>query len=77
MNWQETVTDPDEVKVFKALDAPETTWRTVSGVARETGLAPERVLAVISKYDLGLIHRSEVPSVSGQALVGLLEKVGS
>jgi hypothetical protein len=76
MNWKKTVTDPDEVKVFMALDGPTSTWRTTSAVARQTGLSEERVSQILEKYDLTLTRLSEVPSISGQALVGLIEKVG-
>ena len=77
MRWQETVTDPDEVKVFKALDGPEYTWRTMSGIARQTGLKEDRVAQILDKYNLKLTLLSETPSISGSALVGLIEKVGA
>jgi hypothetical protein len=77
MNWQETVTDADEVKVFKALDGPEYTWRTTRAVARQTGLSEDRVAQILGKYNLKLTRLSETPSVSGSALVGLIEKVGA
>ena len=76
MNWKVTVTDPDEVKVFMALDGPAYTWRTFGGVARQTGLPEKRVSEILGKYNLTLTRLSEVPSISGQALVGLIEKVG-
>jgi hypothetical protein len=76
MRWQETVTDPDEIKVFEALDRPEYTWRTLSGIARQTGLRESRVAEILDKYNLKLTRLSETPSISGSALVGLIEKVG-
>ncbi len=76
MNWKDTVTDPEEVKVFLALDGPQYTWRTISGIARQTGLSEERVAAILKKYNLTLTRLSETPAVSGSALVGLIEKVG-
>lgn len=76
MNWKNTVTDPDEVKVFLALDGPNYTWRTMSGIARQAGLSEERVAAILKKYNLTLTRLSETPAVSGSALVGLIEKVG-
>ncbi len=76
MNWKDTVTDPDEVKVFLALDGPNYTWRTMSGIARQTGLTEQRVAEVLKKYNLTLTRMSETPSLSGSALVGLIEKVG-
>ena len=77
MTWQQTVTDPDEIKVFMALDGPQYTWRTIGGVARQTGLSEERVAQIVAKYNLRLTRLSETPSVSGSALVGLIEKVGA
>ena len=76
MNWKNTVTDPDEVKVFLALDGPNYTWRTMSGIARQTGLSEQRVAEILKQYNLTLTRLSETPAVSGSALVGLIEKVG-
>lgn len=76
MNWKDTVTDPEEVKVFLALDGPQYTWRTTGGIARQTGLSEERVAEILKKYNLTLTRLSETPAVSGSALVGLIEKVG-
>ena len=77
MDWKATVTDTDERKVFMALDGPTYTWRTIPAVARQTGLSQDRVSEILAKYNLSLTRLSEVPSVSGQALVGLIEKVGA
>jgi DNA-directed RNA polymerase sigma subunit (sigma70/sigma32) len=77
MNWQQTVTDPDEIKVFNALDGPDYTWRTMSGIARQTRLSEERVSQILARYNLKLTRLSETPSISGSALVGLIEKVGA
>jgi hypothetical protein len=52
MNWKDSVTDPDEVKVFLALDGPRYTWRTMGGIARQTGLSEERVAQILAKYNL-------------------------
>jgi hypothetical protein len=76
MHWQDTVTDPDEVKVFLALDGPQYTWRTMGGIARQTRLSEERVAQILAKYNLKLTRVAETPSLSGTALVGLIEKVG-
>jgi hypothetical protein len=76
MNWQQKVTDADEIKVFMALDKPEYTWRTMRGIARQTGLSEDRVAQILAKYNLELTRMSDSPSVSGSALVGLIEKVG-
>ena len=76
MNWKDTVKDQDEIKVFLALDGPTYTWRTASGVARQAGLSEPRVWEILKKYNMELTRISEVPSASGSALVGLLEKVG-
>jgi hypothetical protein len=75
-NWTGQVNDPDEIKVFMALDGPNYTWRTVGGIVRQTGLTEERVLNILKKYNMTLTRLSELPSASGSPLVGLLEKVG-
>jgi len=77
MSWQDTVTDADERKVFMALDGANYTWRTIGGVARQAGLSEERVSQIVAKYNLQLTRLSETPSISGSALVGLIEKVGA
>lgn len=77
MSWQETVKDADEIKVFMALDGPQYTWRTISGIARQTRLSEDRVAQILAKYNLTLTRLSETPSVSGSALVGLIDKVGT
>ena len=77
MNWKDVVTDPDEIKVFMALDGPKYTWRTMSAVARQVGLPEARVAQILAKYNLQLTRLSETPSASGQPLVGLIEKVGA
>jgi hypothetical protein len=74
--WKELITDPDEIKVFMALEGPSLTWRTFGGIARQTGLPEERVAQIIAKYSPDLVRLSETPSISGDALVGLVENVG-
>jgi hypothetical protein len=77
MEWNTAITDPDEIKVFKALDGPDITWRTVSAIARQTGLPEDRVAGILAKHNLKLTTFANVPSISGSALVGLIEKVGA
>ena len=77
VDWKKTVKDPDEIKVFMALDGPNYTWRTIPAIARQTGLPESRVAQILAKYNLKLTRLSEVPSLSGDALVGLIEKVGT
>ena len=76
MTWKEVIKDPTETKVFLALDGPQYTWRTVGGIARQTGLSEDDVRRILSKYNRQLTRLSEIPSVSGDPLVGLLEIVG-
>ena len=76
MSWKEVITDPDETKVFMALDGPTYTWRTVSAVARQAGLSEDRVPRILAKYNMALTRLSEIPSANGTPLVGLLERVG-
>jgi hypothetical protein len=76
MRWKDVITDPDEIKVFMALDGPRYTWRTVTAIARQTGLSEQSALQILRKYNMQLTRLSETPSASGTPLVGLLERVG-
>lgn len=76
MTWKNTVQDPAEVKVLEALDGPAITWRTLSAVARQTGLSEPQVAAVLNKYNSTFTRLADVLSITGQPLVGLIEKVG-
>jgi hypothetical protein len=76
MDWKTTISDSDEAKIFAALDEPDTTWRTVSAIARETGVPEARVEEILAKYDLQLTRYAEELSFLGTPLVGLIENVG-
>jgi hypothetical protein len=78
MSWKTAINmeDPDEFKVFMALDGDNHTWRTIGGISRQTGLSEGRVSEIIAKYSPQLTRLSETPSFSGSALVGLVENVG-
>jgi len=77
MTWKSAITDPEEVRVFEALAGPDSTWRTIGGIARQTGLSEQRVAEILGRYNrLSLVSFSEIPSASGSALVSLTEKVG-
>jgi hypothetical protein len=69
--------DRDEVLVFMALDGPLDTWRTEGGIARQTGLSEERVLEILKKFHPTFISFSDTPSILGNPLFGLAEKVGT
>jgi hypothetical protein len=77
MSWKDTVTDPDELKVLMALDGATCTWRTMSAVARQTDLSEPRVAQILVKYNFTLTRLSEARSITGQPLVGLIEKVNA
>ena len=53
--------------VIKALENPEYRWRTVQGVANETGLPTQTVEAVIRKNHETVV-KSSIPSNKGEAL---------
>jgi hypothetical protein len=76
-DWRKVVKDAEEIRVFMSLDAPDYTWRTVGGVARQTGLSEDRVWEILAKYAPRLVRLSTVPSASGKPLVGLLHNVGA
>jgi hypothetical protein len=53
--------------VIAAFENPEYKWRTVRGVARESGLTPETILEIISRRK-DIIVRSSIPSADGEDL---------
>ncbi len=53
--------------VWKALENPDYSWRTIEGLASETALEPGVVLSVISHLE-GEIVRSSIKSKDGQEL---------
>lgn len=60
-------TNDDRVKVIKALENPKYKWRTVRGVAQESGLPEQRVGEIVSRTK-GLVVQSSVPSTDGLPL---------
>ena len=54
-------------KVIAALESPKFKWRTIKGVAGETGLDSSIVQAIISDHE-DIIIRSTIPSESGESL---------
>jgi hypothetical protein len=67
--------------VINALSNPKWQFRTVAGIAKETGLPEDEVVRVLAKYPR-LVRHSLVPDRSGQALytfrgrpVGLKERL--
>jgi hypothetical protein len=62
--------------VMKALDNPKYTWRTVRGIAEETGLDARAVENVIAASE-GAIVQSKLPSRDGEALFTPRSKLGA
>ena len=54
-------------QIIKALENPEWEWRTVKGVADETGLPPDEIVEILEGSPAEII-RSEVPDARGRAL---------
>jgi len=53
--------------VIAALENPKYKWRTISGVAKESGVSQETVLEIISQ-NRDLIVQSSIPSIKGEDL---------
>lgn len=53
--------------VLKALAKPEFKWRTIKGVAKETGLSPEIVMRIVRDASDKVVRASS-PSPEGEAL---------
>lgn len=53
-------------KVIAALENPKYKWRTIDGISREAGVAPDKVVDALKASDI--VARSSVASKSGDAL---------
>jgi hypothetical protein len=51
-----------------ALEAPDYNWRTIDGIARDTGLAPETIGDILLKDLSRVVIRLSVPDEKGRAL---------
>jgi hypothetical protein len=58
---------PDPRIIFDALENPKYKWRTLEGIATETGVAPSVIYSLIEKNREKIIQ-STVPSLTGEAL---------
>jgi predicted transcriptional regulator len=55
------------IQVKRALENPASTWRTVSGIAEETGLDAQTIRDIIAAIEAEII-RSKVPAPDGEDL---------
>jgi hypothetical protein len=59
--------DPNLTAVVRALEDPRYEWRTVEGLAEETGLPTDNLRKIVEDLN-GEIVRSSIPDESGRAL---------
>lgn len=74
MGWRETVTQPDEILVFLALDDDKYRWRTIAAVSRQTGVDRERILQIVASHP-EYVRLSRAPSTTGEPLLGLIDRI--
>lgn len=67
--------DAVQEMVLKALSNPKYRWRTIEGVAKETGLDPGIVRAAIAQAIGNTVVEAPVPSASGAPLFSTREHV--
>ena len=72
-NWEDSIADPVEQKVFKALSDPNWDFRTVSGIATETSVPEATVRKILQKYPQ-LVRKSAVKDQEGSVLYTLKSK---
>jgi len=65
LNWREEITDPQEIKLFEALEDPKWDWRTIEALSRESGFTLDEVRSIVAKYS-EWIRRSELPTENGE-----------
>jgi hypothetical protein len=75
MDLNADIEDPDERAVLAALANENWDFRTVDGIAGETGLGPEVVTETLKRRS-DLVRRSPVPSASGEDLYTLRDRDG-
>lgn len=68
--WSDRITGPNERAIFEALADPAWDFRTVTGVATQTGIAENEVKKVLEKYP-DMIRRSVVTDARGDELYTL------
>lgn len=56
------LSNPRHVKVLAALRMPQYVWRTVEGVARDTGLTPKETFQALIVLDEDVVVRPGVPA---------------
>lgn len=69
-NWRKVVTDPQEVKIFEALEDKRYDWRTLHALARKSNLSEDEVRKILAKYP-SLVRRSKTLSKNGKELFTL------
>ena len=74
--WRAVVTDPVERRVFEALADERWELRTIHGMARDTGLSPEKVRGIVDKH-APLVREANIPDSDGNRLFALRERAPS
>ncbi len=72
-DWRKLVTDPQEMRIFQALEDERWHWRTIGALAKASGMQHEEVRRVLEKYPT-LVRKSLVPSQSGEELYTLQQR---
>lgn len=66
----------EEQLVVDALTGERITWRTMAGIARDTGLTEGQVREILERYESDLFRIDRGASMLGTDLVGLRANVG-
>jgi hypothetical protein len=69
--WREFVKDPEEIKLFEALEDPKYEWRTLAALQRASGMSEADILRVLQSRP-SLVR--ETHSRSGEPLWTLQER---
>lgn len=75
-SWRDRIIDPDERKVFEALDDPQWDFRTIPGLSKTTGVPESIVKEIVERYPQ-FTRRSPVPDSEGRTLYTLVSKGSS
>ena len=68
--WRDVIRDTREVQVFEALEDPQWEWRTLGTLCKASGLGPDEVRGILSKYPQ-FVRKSITQGKSGEELFTL------
>ena len=73
VKWEKEISEPNEVKVFKALSDPRWDFRTLAGISKVTGLTQIEIQNIFRKYPT-FVRRSPISNFKEEDLFTLTSR---